>query len=81
MKIHLENFVYYTNSSLVNMHGRKSIFVSKEIKKGEKFNKDNIKVIRPYHGLHPKFYNYLINKISNKNLFAGDPLKMSDVKK
>lgn len=69
------------NSSLVNMHGRKSIFVSKEIKKGEKFNKDNIKVIRPYHGLHPKFYNYLINKISNKNLFAGDPLKMSDVKK
>lgn len=68
-------------TSWTNLHGRKSIFVYKNIKKGEKFNNDNIKTIRPHHGLHPKYHNYILNKKSKKNLYSGYPLKLKYVKK
>ena len=45
-----------------------------DIQKGEKLTKDNIKRIRPGNGVHPRYYNSLINKKSPKNLFKGDPL-------
>ena len=41
---------------------RRSIFVSNNIKKGEKFNENNIKIIRPAHGLAPRYYNNIIGK-------------------
>jgi len=41
---------------------RRSIFSTKNIKKGEKFTRDNIKVIRPGHGIEPKYYNKILNK-------------------
>lgn len=68
-------------SSKVNFHGRKSIFIFKDIKKGEKFTRKNIKVIRPYHGLHPKYFDFVLNKKSKTNLYAGDPLKIKYVQK
>ena len=69
------------NSSKVNMHGRKSIFVTEKIKKNEKFTEKNVRSIRPYHGLHPKYYKFLLTKKSNKNLYPGDPVKLTYVKK
>ena len=54
---------------------RRSIFVIKDIQKGQKFTKENIKRIRPGHGLEPKYYEKLIGRISNKKLFKGEPLK------
>ena len=68
-------------SSKINLHGRKSLFAVEKIKKGEKFTEKNIKSIRPYHGLHPKYFEYLLSKRSNKNLDYGDPIKMRYVKK
>jgi pseudaminic acid synthase len=54
---------------------RRSIYISKQIKKGEKFSKDNLKVIRPAYGLHPKYFDGVIGKISKKDIHAGTPLK------
>ena len=68
-------------SSKVNLHGRKSIFIFKDIKKGERFTQKNIKVIRPYNGLHPKYFDFVLNKKSKANLHAGDPLKLKYVRK
>ena len=68
-------------SSLVNLTGRKSIFAYKQISKGEKFSKDNIKVVRPSYGLHPRYYKIILNKKSKKNLYPGDPLRLCYVKK
>ena len=68
-------------SSKTNLHGRKSIFVYKNIKKGEKFTKENIRTIRPYNGLHPKYYDFVLNKKSNKDLSPGSPLKLKHVQK
>ena len=46
---------------------RRSIYANKVIKKGEKFNINNIKRRRPNIGLEPKYYDYLLNKKSPKN--------------
>ena len=60
---------------------RRSIFVIKNIKKGEKFSKNNIKRIRPGYGLSPIYYEKLLNKKSPFNLSAEDPLKKNILKK
>ena len=54
---------------------RRSIFITKNIKKGEKFSKDNMRVIRPGFGLAPKYYNMLLNKKSPLDISKGEPLK------
>ena len=41
---------------------RRSIYAIKNIKKGEKFSKNNIKIIRPGLGLSPNNYKKLIGK-------------------
>jgi pseudaminic acid synthase len=52
----------------------KSLFVVKDIKKGEKFTKKNMKPIRPGFGLHPKYYWEVLDKNSKKNIKRGSPL-------
>lgn len=54
---------------------RRSIFVTKNIKKGEKFTKHNIKRIRPGYGLEPKYYEKLLGKKSPLSISRGNPLK------
>lgn len=54
---------------------RRSIFVTDNIRKGEKFTKENIRRIRPGYGLEPKYYEKLIGKKSPLNLLKGKPLK------
>ena len=70
-----------SKSSKENYNTRRSIYVSKNISKGEKITKHNIKIVRPGHGLHPKFYNYILNKKSKINLKIGDRFKIKYVKK
>ena len=62
-----------------NIIFKRSVFVVKDIKKDEKFNKDNIRVIRPGYGLHPKFYEKVIGKKARRYLKIGEPLKKEDV--
>ena len=59
---------------------RRSIFTTKSIKKGEKFSKDNIRIIRPGYGLPPKYYNKIINKKSPVNILKDEPLKTDILK-
>lgn len=54
---------------------RKSIFVVKDIKKGERFTKENIKVIRPADGLHSRYFDEVIGKVSNSDIERATPLK------
>lgn len=59
---------------------RKSIFVVKDIKKGEKFTKENIRVIRPGYGLEPKYYEEVLGKTSSEDIERGTPLKWNVIK-
>lgn len=70
-----------SKSSKENYNTRRSIYVSENIYQGDNITKKNIKIIRPGHGLHPKFYNYILNKKSNTNLKIGDRFKLKYVKK
>ena len=60
---------------------RRSIFTIKDIKKGEKFSKDNIKVVRPGYGIEPKYFNKILNKKSPVNINKHEPLKAHMIKK
>jgi sialic acid synthase SpsE len=53
---------------------KRSLFVVKDIKQGEKFTKENIRAIRPGTGLPPKFYDLTLGRISKSNIKAGTPL-------
>ena len=69
-----------SKSSYINLKSKRSIYVCKNIKKGDKFSNLNIKVVRPSMGLHPKYYKKIIGKKVNKNLFAGQRVKLEYIK-
>ena len=70
-----------TKNELSFIKFRRSIYASKRIKKGEKFTKENIKIVRPAFGLEPKHYNYLLGKKSKKSISFASPIKWNYVKK
>ena len=63
-----------------NFTGRRSLYISSDINKGEKFTHNNVKSVRPFYGMHPKFLSKVIGKKSKKNLYAGDRLKKEYIK-
>ena len=57
-----------------NFKYRRSLFVSKDVKKGEKFSSQNVRSIRPGHGLPPKYYDEIIGRVAKKDIEEGTPL-------
>ena len=55
--------------------GRRSLYVVKDMKKGEKFTAENLKSIRPANGIHTRYYDSLIEYAHAKNdIKFGTPL-------
>lgn len=52
---------------------RRSLFVIKDVKAGEEITEDNVKIIRPGHGLAPKCLNEMIGKVFSKDVTKGTP--------
>jgi len=50
----------------------RSLYVAKDIKKGELFTEKNIRSVRPGYGMHPKFLNDILGKTSMKSFKFGD---------
>jgi N-acetylneuraminate synthase len=59
-----------------SLNYKRSLYVISDIKEGELFSIDNVRVIRPGDGLHPKFYNMVIGKKAKKDINKGTPLNM-----
>lgn len=57
----------------------RSLFVVKDIKAGEYFTKENIRSIRPGHGLSPKYMNSIIGKIARFDIDCGTPLQWDQI--
>lgn len=56
-----------------SLNFKRSVYVVKDIKAGEKFTKDNIRVIRPGDGLHPRYFEGLLGTTAQQDLIAGSP--------
>ena len=54
---------------------RRGIWTTTEIKKGEKFTKDNLDVLRPCVGLPASDFSKLLSKKARKNYLAFTALK------
>ncbi|MEC1750547.1 pseudaminic acid synthase [Bacillus mojavensis] len=63
-----------TDKEKASLKFRRSIYVTNDIKAGEIFTKENIKVVRPGYGLEPKYFDVMIGKTATKHLSAGTPL-------
>ena len=55
---------------------RQSIHATNDILRGERFTKNNIALMRPYYGMHPKFFNKMFNKKSNKSYKKFYPINI-----
>lgn len=63
-----------------NRNFRRSIFASQDIKKGQRFTRQNIKVIRPAYGLAPKYFEKVLGRVASADIKFGTPLKLKHVK-
>lgn len=53
---------------------RRSLFVVKDMKTGERFSHDNIRSIRPGHGIHTRHYEKVLDSKATRSLKRGTPL-------
>jgi pseudaminic acid synthase len=54
----------------------RSLYVSKDIKKGEIITEENIRSVRPGYGLHPKYLNEVLGKKVHKNYLFGERVEL-----
>jgi pseudaminic acid synthase len=57
-----------------NLVFKRSLFIVKDIRKGEIFTRDNVKSIRPGYGLAPKFLDKIIGRIAREDIERGTPI-------
>jgi len=58
----------------------RSLFISDDIKKGDRFTERNIRSVRPNDGLHPKLMRAVLGKTASEDLAMGTPLKEKYIK-
>ena len=54
----------------------RSLFICQDMKKGDILTPDNLRSIRPGHGLHPKYLPQLLGKTVNRDLEMGTPMSL-----
>ena len=60
---------------------RESLFVVKDVKKGEVFTKENVRSIRPGYGLAPKYISKILGKKAQQDIHKGTPMTWALVDK
>jgi pseudaminic acid synthase len=53
---------------------RRSLFVVQDMAQGERFTSDNVRSIRPGHGLHTRFLGQVLDRQATANIPRGTPL-------
>lgn len=53
---------------------RRSLFVVRDLKRGEKFTAENVRSIRPGHGLHTRYLAEVLGKTAALDIARGSPL-------
>ncbi len=76
-----KNIFYRSKEELKNRKFRRSIYISKNIKKGEKFTIDNLKKVRPGGGVNTVYYTKILGKRAFKKFSAGTAFSQKYLKK
>ena len=76
-----KKYFFRNKSEDHSLQFRRSIYAVSDIKKGEKFTKKNLRIIRPGYGVQPVYFEKLIKKRSPINIKRETPLKKLLLKK
>jgi len=76
-----KEYFFRNKSENQSLQFRRSIYAVSNIKKGEKFTKKNIRVIRPGFGIQPAYFEKLINKRSPFDIKSETSIKKTLLKK
>lgn len=63
-----------TESEKASTKYRRSIYVSDNMSKGDKFTTENTRIIRPGLGLHPRYYEIILGAKAKTSINAGTPI-------
>jgi len=66
-----------TEKQIQGRNFSRSLYISKDVKKGEIVSIENIKSIRPGFGMHPKYFNQVLGKKYNGNFSKGKRLSLN----
>ncbi len=61
-----------TKSESIMLKNRRSLYIVKDIQKGEVISTDNIRSIRPGNGVLPKYMNSVLGKLASRDLYFGE---------
>jgi pseudaminic acid synthase len=50
----------------------RSLYIAKDIKKGDVFTEENIRSVRPGYGMHPKYLKDVLGKVADRDFEFGD---------
>ena len=64
-----------------NLVARKSIFCSKDIRKGQVITEEHLRVVRPGYGLEPKYLEQVIGSVALEDIAFGTPLQFGMFRK
>ena len=70
-----------SEKALSNRRFSRSLFIVKDVKKGETLTMENLRSIRPADGLAPVYIDQLLGKIVNRDIERGTPMKIEYVDK
>ena len=68
-----------TAKQLQGRNFSRSLYIVKDVKKGDVISEDNIRSIRPGFGLHPKYYFEILGKTFKRAMESGDRLELKDI--
>lgn len=63
-----------TDEEKISRVFRRSLFVVRDVRAGELFTRDNVRSIRPGHGLHPRYLELALGRRATRDVAQGTPL-------
>lgn len=70
------NYALTPSKEKARLAAGRSLYVAKDIAKGEILTRENIRCVRPGYSLHPRHMNDIIGKVARKNLYIGERIDL-----
>ena len=70
-----------SKSQIKNKYLSRSLYVCKDVQKGDVISEDNVKSVRPSYGLHPKYLPEIMGKKFNKKISSGTRMDLKFIEK